>query len=259
MSKILHLNTDNLQGMGPEGSRAVLDYIRHLRRGLAAHRMSLLEPKDFRDVPRPKFDAADYALHEWKLGVLEETHPEYIYDIYCTGEKGCTSAWKWLPWDGPGKEWAEGWCGAFVAYCHGMCNLDRVIRRNLLPSPSRLLDQRRAMKVGIDTERYLGWFSHNSREVLANDALCIDTFGSEAPDHLALCVAGPGESIAARVAEVLGLDTTVPTDADWCVTCEGNARGWLVSGTKGSGVIVRTRSVSEIRGSARFGEGDYAP
>ena len=240
-----------------QGPDSIIEYdfteLRHLRRALAIERLGNVNPEPIAPSPRPT--AVDVAVQEWLKYVGEERDHEYIYDTYCVGNLGCTDAWRWLPWDGPGKEWAEGWCGAFVAYCHGVVGLSAGIRRHLMPSPTRLLDRPRAVRAGLD-------FNFRDRlvdveAVRADDVLCVDTHGGRRPDHVALCVAGRGQGVPEDLRGVLGIDS-VPDDADWCATVEGNAHGAFPDGSDGVGVITRLRPHGKIRAAIRFTKEDVA-
>lgn len=237
------------------------DLIRRLRRQIAAIDFSMYAPleADFRPIARAAFDQQrilDEAVSLWRAELVEGMDDEWIYEEICTGDFGCGKPWKWLPWedytDDHGNRrsgWNRGYCGATCAYILGKAvGLRYDIRRSLLPSPSRLMDRDRCAKVGFSLSKRV---VDPLRDLKPCDVVCVDTYGDQRADHLAMVWAGPGQ------ADPLAGDTSVRHREDRLSvheyrTIEGNAKGYLPDGRHVVGVVTNIRSVYEVRGAVRF-------
>lgn len=138
--------------------------------------------------------------------------PSSRIDTYIKSTEGI--AWTWEePYTRNGQ---FAWCGAFAAYCHTAVKRD--IRKKIFPSCYRMFQN------WSNTSRKI-----QNEEVSRGDIVVVYTSKrSRQGDHITLCVDA----------------STI--DQGYITTIEGNAHGELGDGSRGEGVITRTRSLEEF-------------
>ena len=236
---------------------------RRLSRAAAAHDLArptgLHELRNIPFVPRvdPQEQLAAqvvaYLMDLWRRPVIEGVDDEWIYNEICTGELGCGKVWTWLPWDDftddEGQKrsgWNRGWCGATGARAWGGVGLRYEIRRHLLPSPSRLLNERKCDEHGFPLKDRLV----DPSDMRPGDIVCVDTYGSTRPDHITVCVAGPGEPDPLAGCDAIPHRDVLGENEYRCIG--GNEGGYLFDGRKVVGVTTNIRTLDKVRGVVRF-------